>query len=367
MISLSDTRRLLIKLGYHMNLLDLSVDLVVQILHNIDTRELLIIASFAKYLNKLQLALSEVDARLIVLKVDSRNGPSKYLETSDLFHASTIHDTIPYQNSLAIYFDTLKWFKQKKQSVLILHCLLIKEEDLNCMSDLLVKCEALLADNIKFLISLFAFDEIIERSTFTLLSQHLEKFNWAGVSIDTASEVSSEKIPTISLYWLRNSPDLSYISIGEPVKIEDNLNDLYFSKLTTVKFNSRHKETCENWGRFILKHKDVVESLRLTRYLHIYDYSAMENLKVLELVRFNYNSFPALSQLMNRNIILVIKGRPLKCVLFTCLSERGNKTFPNTYLAEFQPNINVMQFLESRFKINFIPLNPWEDLPYSYD
>ncbi|KAK6463837.1 hypothetical protein DFJ63DRAFT_313139 [Scheffersomyces coipomensis] len=354
-----------------MHLLDLSDDLVIQILHNIDTRELLVIASFAKYSNKLQHALSEVDVRSIILKVDSLEGPPNYLETSDsfnrltLFHASTINDIIPYQNSSAIYFDTLKWFKHKKQSSIILFFDLRTEEDLNCMIDLLVKCEVLLSYNIIFRLALFGNISFIETSIFTLPSQHLEKFNWSSVSIGTASKVSSEKISTISLYWLKNSPDLSYIYIGELIKIEDNLNDLYFSKLITVKFNSCHKETCENWRHFLLKHKDVVESLQLMYYLHIYDYAAMKNLKVLELVRFNYHSFPILSQLMNSKITLIIKGRPLKCVLFTCLSEAGNKTFPNTYLAEFQPNINVMQFLERRFQINFIPLNPWEDFLYA--
>ncbi|KAK6465530.1 hypothetical protein DFJ63DRAFT_327146 [Scheffersomyces coipomensis] len=295
-----------------MGLFDFPIEFIILILDSLDTRELLIIATFAPYSTKLQSVLNKIDARSIVLKVETipRNpiyNPS--LETFDeltLFHNSINITNILYENSSAIYFDTLKWFNHTNIHTITLQFELNIEDDLSC--------------------------------------------------IKNAAD--------IPLHWLKNSPDLNSIHIGERFKIEQEMDELQFNNLTNITFESCDRQSSKIWAKFLLRHKHQIKQLKLKHHLYHYDLIAMENLTRLELVAFKYNTFPVLAILMKRKLDVIVKGRPSRYFVSLCSREDENKSFPNVTLAEFVPNPHIIHFLESRYNIKFIKINRWEDFPY---
>lgn len=363
-----------------MNLLDLPLDLLTKLLKFVDTRELLILASLAKFLGELRFALSQIQPQLVVLKVETIPKETEYIvpkfesKHTILLHSSCRLTNIPYEDSLAIFFDTLKYFNQKVERSVSLRFELNENDDMSYISELLIKCEELLNYKFNFRLSIFKLVSVTEKSPFQLPISALEKFLWLVVSItspyflncDPPLEKYVENIPIISLSWLKNSKNLQYFHIGEKFKIENNLHDLYFIRLKTVKFESFDKSSADPWKEFIFKHSEVINKLRVRHYFGWYNYRAMEKLERLELGGVHCPHFRHLEYLIERNMKLIIKGLgAMKAIVYECIAAGRDKDYSNIVIAELNPQPNVREFLEKTYKVKFIPIQNWENFPYT--
>ncbi|KAK6463836.1 hypothetical protein DFJ63DRAFT_313138 [Scheffersomyces coipomensis] len=363
-----------------MNLLDLPLELLTNLLQFVDTRELLILGSLAKFSGELRFALSQIQPQPVVLKVETIPneieyiGPKTLFRETTLLHSSCNRISIPYEDSSAIFFDTLKYFNQKAKRSVILRFESNEKDDMSYINELLIKCEELLGYDFKFRLSIFKLVSVTEKSPFQLPTSALEKFSWSQVLItspnfsdcDPPLEKYVENIPTISLSWLKNSDDLRVIRIGEKFKIENNINDLYFEKLKRVKFESFDKSSVDPWKEFIFRHSEVIKTLSLRHYLGMYNYRSMEKLETLELIGLNSYNFYPLQYLMEREMKLIIKGQgAMKAVVYECIAAGRDKDYSNIVIAEHNPQPNLKAFLKNTYKVRFMPIHNWESFPFT--
>ncbi|KAK6464516.1 hypothetical protein DFJ63DRAFT_311819 [Scheffersomyces coipomensis] len=362
-----------------MNLQDLPLDILVEILDNLNTRELLIFACASKDSHDLLFVLNQIQIKPIVLRVESTESSVKYLGPKEefdnltLIHSSSRFNSIPYENSSNLFFDTIKYFNNAKQRTITLQFELDLSDDMSCMRQLLVKCETLAKQNFKFQLSLFKFLRRTELSKFSLPSTDLEKFNWSRVTIDTNCIMSNEPIfeefldflPNLSISWLKHSAALSYIHIGERFKLQEDLNDLYFPNLKQVKFEICHRQSCENWFHFIVRHNMMIEDFSLKHFHDLYNYSGMENLKRLELVNFKYSAFPQFIDLITRKVELIVKGLVGFCYILYLVRHEGLEiSYPKVTVAIHKPNPWSISHHRIKDNVKIIPLEKWEYNPF---
>ncbi|KAK6464515.1 hypothetical protein DFJ63DRAFT_311818 [Scheffersomyces coipomensis] len=365
-----------------MALLDLPSDTLVKVLGVLDTRDLLIIASFAKHSAKLQETLFHLTPSPVILKVETippnifTSQGAESTKDITLVHSSIHPQAIPYEESSNIFFDTIKYFNNTRERKVTLQFRLNINDDMSCIEELLIRTEMLIQYNFKFSFSMFRFIHYRETSIFSLPNQELEKFNWSEVTFTTTGfdyrhkyepsfyKTNVENIPPISISWLKNSTDLEYLHIGERYKIEGDLESLSFKKLKKVKFESLDRMTCQSFTQFLSNNSEVIEDLHVKHYFKSYNYYAMHNLKRLELIAFKYYEFEPFAYLFDRQIEIVVKGRGMACVLKECKRRKSERKYPNITVAEFKPNQSLVEQAKKEFGINFVPCPKSDHFPW---